>query len=231
MHGRMTIILFLTLGSAISSGHVAADEADAQKDRVREACPGVAVWERGRATASTSEVNLPTASNPALRDKLVGMAHADQTSRNIPPEKLASEGAAALDGVNKVDAVNLRNLQEIVRVSGVPTLRTIGGKGMEAFWILVQHADRDPSLQEQVLSALSSDRQGLPLSEIALLTDRIQVNRGKPQVYGTQFHRENGQFVPDAIQEPGSLAERRRRMDLMPLSDYECVLQATYSHR
>lgn len=146
-------------------------------------------------------------------------------------ERLADEGAAALERMRKTDAANLSRLKTIVKIHGVPSAGTIGTQGMQAFWVLVQHADGDPSLQEQVLAALSVDSRGLPLNEIALLTDRVQVNRGKPQIYGTQFHRESGTFVPDTIEDASALAERRKRMDLMPLADYECVLRVSYGER
>lgn len=228
MHMRATFRFLLALGS-IASCVLMAQEHDPRKDRVRIACPGVAAWESTRAHAAPRDQRVATPSDPTLRDELNRMADKDQAARDLSARKVATEGAAALGEVNKVDAENLHRLQQIVKTHGIPTPSLVGDKGMRSFWILAQHASPDPLLQQRVLQALTMDRRGLPLSEIALLTDRVQVNRGEPQTYGTQFHREGGKFVPDTIREPASLAERREKMGLMPMSDYECALEATYA--
>ncbi|WP_284332564.1 DUF6624 domain-containing protein [Dyella flagellata] len=208
-----------------------ADDANAQHDRVREACPGVVAWERNRIHDHLPTVDPSTITAPTLRGEIMKMAEDDQAVRNISPKVLASEGSAALEEVNKVDAGNLAKLRQIVKDHGIPTPHMIGDKGMEAFWMLVQHADHDPLLQQKVLTALFSDSRGLPLNEIALLIDRVQINRGEPQTYGTQFHREGGKFAPDPIRDSSELAARRKSMGLMPIVDYECVLRATYNER
>ena len=45
--------------------------------------------------------------------------------------------------------------------------------------------------------------------DVAYLTDRVLVNEGKPQEYGTQFHVVDGVRQPRPIREPGKVDERR----------------------
>jgi hypothetical protein len=51
------------------------------------------------------------------------------------------------------------------------------------FWLLVQHQDLDLSLQINCLKNC-----GFENKEFAYLTDRVLVNRGEKQIYGTQLN-------------------------------------------
>lgn len=226
---RMTITSLLILASVILAHAPAiAADVDADKLRIMAVCPGVAAWEKDRAHKSTLDTQPSRVDNPKLRDRLLELAAADQSARNKAAAMLAQDPTSALEIMRKVDTANLVLLREIVKANGVPTVAMVGANGMQAFWILVQHADSDPTLQQKVLDALSADSRGLPLGDGAMLTDRLQVSAGKPQTYGTQFRRVNNQFVPDEIRDMGGLADRRKAMALMPIDDYRCVLNAMY---
>lgn len=227
MHGKLKMASLLVLVSLACATTVMSEENDPQKERIRIACPGIAKWEATRDNSTHDDAD-PRASDPALRDELIRMADRDQAARSRSSGGLAAGGAAALAGMNKIDAENLRRIREIIAAKGVPTLKLVGRKGMTSFWLLVQHANLDPALQRRVLQALSSDPAGVPPSEVALLTDRVQVNAGEAQTYGTQFHREGDKFVADTIRDPETLAQRRKKMDLMPIGDYECALREMY---
>ena len=60
--------------------------------------------------------------------------------------------------------------------------------------------------------------------DIAYLTDRVLVNEGKPQVYGTQFHRVNGERKPRPIEDAETVDERRKSMQLTTLKDYAAFM-------
>lgn len=227
MHGKVKITSLLILVSLAFSSIAMGEENDPQKERIRAACPGIAKWEATRDNPAHDDAD-PRVSDPTLRDELMRMADKDQAARGASSGGLAAGDAAALEGMNKIDAENLRRLREIIAAKGVPTLKLVGRKGMTSFWLLVQHANPDPALQRRALQALSSDPGGVPRSEVALLTDRVQINAGEAQTYGTQFHREGDKFVADAIRDPETLAQRRKKMDLMPIGDYECALRESY---
>jgi hypothetical protein len=51
--------------------------------------------------------------------------------------------------------------------------------------------------------------------DLAYLTDRVLVNQGNPQIYGTQFYRDkNSRLVPRPIWEAEKLDERRKKAGL-----------------
>lgn len=49
----------------------------------------------------------------------------------------------------------------------------------------------------------------MPRSDVALLVDRVPVQRGKPQRYLTQFSLEGGKLVMDPVEDEEGLGARR----------------------
>ena len=68
----------------------------------------------------------------------------------------------------------------------------------------------------------------LPPSEVAMLVDRVRVQDGTPQRYGTQFSVEDERLVLDPVEDPEGLDERRRRMGLPPMETYVEMLEDAY---
>lgn len=55
---------------------------------------------------------------------------------------------------------------------------------------------------------------------VALLTDRVQVKAGHPQIYGTQLSLRDGRWVLDPVADSATVDTRRKRMGLPLLADY-----------
>jgi len=195
---------------------------------VSKACPAFAAWEQQQAAADKAAEQPGSAGTDwRLRTQLLGMAVEDQDAREGAFKSAGHQDPRALDQVAAVDARNLSALQEIIAVGGIPSVQSVGRRGVSALWLLVQHADADVALQAQVLQALSGDR-GIPQDQIAVLTDRVRIRQGRPQLYGTQFQKSAGTLAPDPIEDEAHVDERRRRMGLPPLADYTCAMRATY---
>lgn len=64
-------------------------------------------------------------------------------------------------------------------------------------------------------------------SSIAYLTDRVRVNRGQPQIYGTQFTiYDNGEYGPRTIEDVENVDERRREMGIKAsFEDYKKMME------
>jgi len=125
-----------------------------------------------------------------------------------------------------VDARNTARMHEIVEEYGWPTKSMVGGDGTRSAWLLVQHADMDVAFQRKCLALMRprlADGQVSP-ADVAYLTDRVRVNEGEPQVYGTQFHLKDGQRQPRPIEEPEKVDERRASMGMKPLADYAAFM-------
>lgn len=98
-----------------------------------------------------------------------------------------------------------------------------GAEASQAAWLIVQHSDHDPAWQRQVLADLAPRvaRGDMQRSWYAYLVDRVAVNAGRPQTYGTQA-RCNGRetFVMQPVADPEGLERRRAEMGLEPVAAY-----------
>ncbi len=163
----------------------------------------------------------PVAFQAELRDELLKMMAADQELRN----QLSGQNASNVRLVWKMNALDMQHtarLKEIVEDVGWPGKSIVGEDGALAAWLLVQHADLDPKFQEQCLKLMEQAlREGeVAAKDVAYLTDRVRVNQGRPQVYGTQFHTVNGLLVPKPIEDPERVDERRRHVGLGTMEEY-----------
>ncbi len=98
-------------------------------------------------------------------------------------------------------------IHKIIQQYGYPTSKMVGADGMKSFWLLVQHQDFDLELQESCLKNCD-----FALQEQAYLTDRICVNSGKKQIYGTQFN--------SPIEDEKNVNEKRSKMGLSTIEEY-----------
>ena len=119
-----------------------------------------------------------------------------------------------------VDRENTERMKEIVFEIGWPTISKVGRVGSSNAWLLVQHADHNISFQEQCLKLMKE----VPLydidpSDLAYLEDRVRVNKGIGQLYGTQFTQENNQHVPRPIEDEAEVDARRAAMGMGSLAE------------
>jgi hypothetical protein len=136
------------------------------------------------------------------------------------PDDLAAEW-------ERVDEANTRWLGDLLATRGWPGRTLVGDEGAQAAWLLAQHADRDPGLQQAFLDALREAVAGGEASPVhlAYLEDRVRVHAGQPQRYGTQFTHEGGELAPLPIEDPERLDERRAEAGLEPFAAYEARMR------
>jgi hypothetical protein len=223
---RKTIAMLLAVTAfAASAGQISDKTLDQQ-------CPAFSSWEKAQhKPVSTKRVTKPT--DPALRKQLLGMFKIDQDARDAlikagiqkPDPKLAKR-------MLEVDAANLKKLKPIIASHGFPTPSMVGKDGVDAAFILVQHADSDPGFQAKVLPQLARLRKQGAVSgqDFAMLTDRVLRAQHKRQRYGTQFFNKHthGVMVPEPMQDPAHVDARRARVGLPPLAVYACILSVYY---
>lgn len=159
--------------------------------------------------------------NPTLRAELLRMRAEDERVR----EELASDGQLYEGYHPRMAEVHQKHgarLAEIIDEHGWPVKPLVGEDGAEAAWLIVQHDIGNPPLQRRCLKLIEAAvRKGeVPAEQMALLTDRIRVFEGRPQVYGTSFDwDEQGEMSPCEIEDAGNVDERRRSVGLSPLAE------------
>lgn len=79
-------------------------------------------------------------------------------------------------------------LRAIIEEHGWPGRSLVGEDGSMAAWVIAQHLDHDVPLQRRCLALLevAVAKNEADAESLAFLTDRVLVNEGQPQRYGTQ---------------------------------------------
>jgi len=125
------------------------------------------------------------------------------------------------------DEARTERLTEIIDEYGWPTRTLVGDDGATAAWLIAQHSDLDVDFQERALELMRAaveDGEADP-TELAYLEDRVALNSGRPQTYGTQIACVDGHAEPSELADPDRVEELREEVGLQPLDDYLAELE------
>jgi hypothetical protein len=169
-----------------------------------------------------------------LRDELLRLAAADLDLRRELIEAGELYGPhLPKDWYNpRMRALHEQNnarLGEILTAHGWPGRTLVGDQAAEAAWLIAQHAVLDLPLQRRALALLSAavDRGDAPAWQMAMLTDRVRMGAGEPQVYGSiHVGDESGSLVPYLTEDPENVEARRKAVGLPPLVEKTAELKA-----
>jgi hypothetical protein len=181
---------------------------------------------------------------PELRVELVKMAIADQNMRGEFDRFRRAKGLFVdnktlnemfdkdpvlkkefLDVANRMtdlDKVHSARLKEIVTKYGWPGRTLVGTEAAASAWLMLQHADYDVAFQRMCLELIKKMPPcEVENSQFAELTDRVLLNEGKKQLYGTMPVRtKDGTLVPKPIEDEANVDKRRAELGLQPLAEY-----------
>ena len=176
--------------------------------------------------AARSEKGL----NKPLQDELLRMADEDQEVRKTIP---SPQDSAQWKSIIQGDRIHAARLKEIVRRYGWPGKSLVGEKASHMAWLLVQHADFDRDLQDTCLALLSTMTKSGDAnpSDLAYLTDRVLINKGEKQIYGTQTRwvDSTSSYATLPIADEANVDRRRSEVGLAPISEYLQFLNRTLS--
>jgi|SRR5579864_8694183 len=158
--------------------------------------------------------------NDQLRQELLAMRAEDKRVR----DELLASGELGGPYVPRMEAVHLRNaarLRELIAIHGWPAEDIAGKDGAEAAWLITQHAIGEPGFQKQALQLLATCvRDGrVPAWQAAYLEDRIAIQEGRPQRYGTQWidDTRDGRTRPWRLADSENIHQLRASVGLGPL--------------
>lgn len=215
--------------------HVVTMEADYLEGRAPD--PRYAVngetWNVGRFSAARRTAE------PRVQE-LLGRAIRDQVARIVTFGEPAAPFTEGLSDAAKrrwptivtsrlaeIDCGNTAWLRNQVNAHGWFDISRYGAEADEAAWLMVQHADRTPAfqgemlplLEERALAGESSPRQ------VAYLWDRVAVKEGRPQRYGTQMECEGEEMVPiGGLEDPTRVEERRAALGMQTYASYRSMM-------
>ncbi|MEU6171713.1 DUF6624 domain-containing protein [Streptantibioticus parmotrematis] len=155
----------------------------------------------------------------AVAAELVDMAAADhgaarRANSDDPAEQLAWR---------RLTTRHADRLAEIMDAHGWPTAERFGADAARAAWLIAQHADRQLDVQRRALRLMEqAAAQGdVSARELAFLRDRVLVNEGREQIYGTQIAGvRDGAPVPWPCEDPERMDERRAEVGIPPFDEY-----------
>lgn len=167
----------------------------------------------------------------ALQAELLEMERVDRAVR----ADLVARGELHRPGYHpEMEVVHRRHnarIRAIIDAHGWPGNSLVGEDGCRAAGFLVQHALLDHELQRRCIGLLHEavDRGEAPPFMLALLTDRVLMDEGAPQVYGTQYvGAQEGGIAPWPITEPERVDERRAAVGLPSMAENTARLTAQH---
>jgi hypothetical protein len=225
---RASVLAVLVLNAIFSSQAFAQVPplSGSGPSKTDDPCSGATAFierEKARESATHPQAGRPS-THAALSAELEQMRARDQEARRA---SISSPNPANMAAVGSVDAANLPRLKSIVAQFGFPTLAMVGRDGVQAAWLLTQHADDDPAFQKHVLALIkSAATDDVRPGDVAMLSDRIRIHEGKPQRFGSNFDLRT--MKPTPIEDPEHVDERRAQVHLMPMADYTCEMHQFY---
>lgn len=160
---------------------------------------------------------------PALARELFEMGEQDSAMRHAVA---AAPGDATLQQrLARDDGARSRRLAQIIADKGWPTHSMVGAPAARGAWLVAQHAPAQDLKRWLALMQDAARRHEMNLPNLATSVDRVLVNDGKPQRYGTQFHaRADGTIVLRPIEDAAHVDARRYGMGLSSLAQNLAVM-------
>jgi len=132
----------------------------------------------------------------------------------------------------EVDSMNYLVIKPLFDKYGYLGYDKVGINSSHNFWLLVQHADKHPDFQDSVLvrMKIEADKGNSSITDYAYLLDRVLINTGQKQVYGTQMTLNSSKtsYEPKPVIEPEKLNERRRQVGLPTIEVYIQIMNDNY---
>ena len=162
-----------------------------------------------------------------LRHQLVERAERDQYLMCLQAQNMSD--SLRTQAVAATLRANGLWLDALITRSHWPTTSLVGTDGVQAAWLIAQHADALPEVQQRALAAIKlalASGEGRAI-DMAYLEDRIRKADGKPQVYATQVEYDShGDATIPPVDDPTHLDERRASVGMMPMVKYLAQMNA-----
>lgn len=120
-----------------------------------------------------------------------------------------------------IDEQNLEVVEQILEKCGMPTPDNAGYEGPNTVWLVIQHAGADKR-KRYFSDLLAASKKGhIDRQSIALMQDRMLMDDGQPQLYGSQVSMtDDGAYELYDLRDPETVDSRRAIMGMPPLKEY-----------
>jgi hypothetical protein len=217
---RALALEFRRLSTALTTALASAQTTGKWRKRFAHLGHWIDDWEHSQ-DPDVRELMRRTLVDQAIRASLSSFEGAAVYGQARPTAALRAYDEFVFNRMCMADEDNLNWLKERVSSSGWFDIRRYGAAADNAAWLLVQHADGDPSYQARVAALLETKVASGDTNpaNFAYLSDRIAVRAGRPQRFATQAECVSGQWLAPKIEDPDGLEARRAAMGLEPYRD------------
>lgn len=168
--------------------------------------------------------------NTALQNELLIMFVNDQAVRGnlmddiIEKYQLDTNKILKKD-LNYIDSLNIRRLKEIILKYGFPTGKLIGKDAMNGMFFIIQHSNELEWQKANLPMIKAAVSNGfIDGQKYAMLYDRIQMNSGLKQKYGTQLEKiDETTYRLYNLENEHELDMRRMGVGLFPIDMYKQI--------
>ena len=167
--------------------------------------------------------------NQDLANELKKMAEVDQIAAYIPQGEYKKMTKVQWNSFqDSVFTTHKNRIKQIFEKYGFVGFDLVGEEGSQNFWLMVQHSDHDPDFQKVVLEKMEIElyKKNVKPSNYGLLVDRVRLNSGEKQIFGTQvsYNMETGQAYPKNLEDSLNVNKRRKSIGLEPIEVYLNVM-------
>jgi hypothetical protein len=170
-----------------------------------------------------------------LDRQLKDMVEVDQVAASMPQGKYKDLTKEQWNNFkDSVFAVHKQQSEQLFNKYGFLGFDKVGQEGSKNFWLLVQHCDKYPAFQKEVLKAMDKEvkKGNANPNNYAYLYDRVKVNAGEKQLFGTQVTYEvatTGRAIPKiGLADSANVDRLRKEYGLHSLKEY--LNEMTTSH-
>jgi len=171
-------------------------------------------------TTAEEKINKP------LAQQLDSIFHEDQNCRFMVDSVEQKYGIDSKEAQNlwqtirKKDSINFIKVSYIIDKYGWLGSDAVGEQGNSTLFLVIQHADL--LAQEKYLPILKEAVKNGKASavDLALLTDIIEMQNDRPQIYGTQIQKMSGRYVVYPIYDEINVNKRRATVGLGSIKIY-----------
>ena len=157
---------------------------------------------------------------------LDAMGVTDQSIRMKATSGKLSSAEEALQ--EEIDKKNMARLASIINQFGWPGVRFAGASGSQNAFLVLQHADSDSQHKYLPILREAVARHDALADELALLEDRVRVNDGLQQLYGSQVKPRGSAMELYPIEDEANVDKRREAIGLESLAEYAKRFGITY---
>ena len=184
-------------------------------------------WEELKSAVIKNKEEIAVHFDKKLVAQLDEIYFEDQSTRNQirTKEEKYGRGSKEMDAfwqtILKKDSINLVKVSKILDERGWPDKSIIGKRGTSTLFLVIQHADHETKEKYLPMIEAAVKNDNLPKRKYAMFYDRLVLNRGERQLYGTQLANNNETKDPYVLplSDPKNVDKRRTEMGLNSMQE------------